>query len=557
MNLWGISMFWIEVFIMSIICVVFFVFSWKVILKYYFKIEKVTLDKDRGLVYKIANDDINKSLELIKELEHVVNEIKGSESLFSSDVRNMSLAHKQSILYKWVSYIKCYNGLNEILEKYKNEVILKGIEASHAKFINVLLVYAPTIAIRKNAVLLTSIIDKNKYLEPMLNESRPEYNISKKQYYYITQEITEISYMISLFRNKHYFDFMVNYYETYGYVRDDNEKELLDYASYNYLNVIKLVRNHSNILFNNTLDFFGKNVFDFWFPIQKWVAMSITGIDYSNRKEKYISNEDIKIIKEELLPGDVLLKRNNYQVTNIGLPGFWTHSGIYIGCLEELDEYFKDMPLENFSCVSEYIKTIYPKVYYDLVNKSNNVECIIEVIAPGVVINPLSAIAKVDYFSALRPKLSKEDKLKALFVAFDSLGKLYDYNFDIMTDNALFCSELIYKSYLCSSNKKGIKFNLEPKAGRLLLSPNSIIKKFDLEFGNEKAEFDFVVFYDGSEKERKAIRKSAMDLKATWKLSRLRIVKRRIILNTETRYPIVKLNLVLSKLRIILYGMFY
>ncbi len=53
----------------------------------------------------------------------------------------------------------------------------------------------------------------------------------------------------------------------------------------------------------------------------------------------------LDIIKEELLPGDILLKRNNYQLTNMGLPGFWTHSGIYIGSLEELDKYFMDMPL--------------------------------------------------------------------------------------------------------------------------------------------------------------------------------------------------------------------
>jgi len=511
-----------------------------------------------GLVHRTVSEEINKSLELIKELEHVMNEIQSSEGLFSSDIQNMSLAHKQSILDKWVSYVACYNGLNEIRKKYKNELILKHTEDSHTKFKNVLLIYASTIAIRKNSVLLANIIDKNKYLEPMLNESRPEYNINKKQYYYITQEITEISYMISLFRNKHYFDFMVNYYEAYGYERDERERELLHYASNNYLNVVKLVKNHRNIVFNNMLDFFGKNVFDFWFPFQKWVAISITGVDYSSRKEKYVSNEDIDIIKAELQPGDILLKRNNYQLTNIGLPGFWTHSGIYIGCLEELDKHFKDMPLGNYLCVSEYVKVNYPKVYDSLCDKSrNNRQYIIEVIAPGVVINPLDAIAKVDYFAALRPKLSKEDKLKALFAAFESLGKAYDYNFDIMTDNALFCSELIYKSYLCSSNKKGLTFNLEAKAGRLLLSPNSIIKKFDVEFDSENAEFDFVVFYDGNERERKAIRKDAKDLKITWKRSKWTIVKRRIILNTETRYPIVKINWVLSKLKFILYGMFY
>ena len=504
----------------------------------------------------IVNEEINQSLKLIKELEHVVNEIQKNKDLFNSDIQNMSLGDKKNILDNWVSYVGCYNGLNEIRQKYKNELRLKHREDSHTKFKNVLLIYSSTIAIRKNSVLLANIIDKNKYLESMLNESRPEYNINKKQYYYITQEITEISQMISLFRNKHYFDFMVNCYEVYGYESEESEERLLEYASYNYLNVIKLVKNHRNIVFNNMVQFFGKNVFDFWFPFQKWVAISITGVDYSSRKEKYVSNEDINIIKDELLPGDILLKRNNYQLTNLGLPGFWTHSAIYIGGLEKLDKYFVDMPLENFLCVSDYVKTIYPKVY-DILCDKNDSEYIIEVIAPGVVINPLDAIAKVDYFSALRPKLSKEDKLKALFTAFEYLGKLYDYNFDIMTDNALFCSELIYKSYLYSSNKKGLTFKLEHKAGRLLLSPNNIIKKFDTEFDSEDSEFDFVVFYDGSERERKAVRKSAKDLKGTWKLNNWTIVKRRIILNTEKRYPVVKINSALSKLRIILYGMFY
>ncbi len=548
-------MFWIKMFIMLITCIVFFVLTIKFILKDYFINEAEIKDKDMESLRTEVNADIDKSLDFISKLELVVKDIKQMESLFEWDIQNMSLAHKQNILNRWVSYVEYYNGLNEIRKKYKIGLIFKHTEDSHTKFNNVLLNYSSTIAIRKNSVALASIIEKNKYLESMLNESRPECNINKKQYYYITQEITEFSHMISLFKNKRYFDFMVSYNKVHGFCRDEKEKELLDYASSNYLNVIKLVRNHRSIVFNNVLDFFGKNVFDFWFPVQKWLAISITGVDYSSREEKYISNEDINTIKEELLPGDILLKRNNYQVTNIGIPGFWTHSGIYIGSLKQLDSYFKDMPLGDYLCASEYIKAIYPKVYDSLCNK-DNIEYIIEVIAPGVVINPLNAIAKVDYFSALRPKLSKKDKLEALFIAFESLGKVYDYNFDIMTDNALFCSELIYKSYLCSGNKKGIKFNLEPKAGRLLLSPNNIIKKFGEEFGSGNAEFDFVVFYDGNERERKAIRKSAVDLKKTWKLTRWIIVKNRIILNTERRYPVVKMNLVLSKLKIILLGMF-
>lgn len=539
-------------------CITFFVCTWSFVLKPHFRNENESHYVDMNLVYKTLNEEMEKSLDLIKKLEQVVSEIESSETLFSSDIQSMSLAHKQSILDKWVRYVECYNELNEIRKINKKELILNKSEDSRSKFKNVLLIYASTIAIRKNSVLLAKVIDKNKYLEPMLNESRPEYNVNKKQYYYMTQEITEIAYMISLFKNKHYFNFMVNYYEAYGYKREESEKCLLDYASHNYLNFLKLFRNHKGIFLNNVIDFFGKNAFDFWFPVQKWLAVSITGVDYSRRAEKYVSSEDICTIKKDLLPGDILLKRDNFQLTNMMMTGFWTHSGIYLGTFDELDVYFEDMPLGQCSCVSEYVKVVYPKVYESVCHKTKS-GCgyIIEVLAPGVVINPLESIAKVDYFSALRPKLSKEDKLKALFTAFESLGKPYDYNFDIMTDSALFCSELIYKAYLCSSNKQGVTFDLEPKAGRLLISPNSIIKKFDMEFNSKNSEFDFVLFYEGSEREKKAVIKSAKDLKETWKIAKWRTVKRKIVLGTETRYPVVKFNCAVTKLKIIFQGMFY
>ena len=112
------------------------------------------------LVHETVNEEIKKSLELIKELEHVMNEIQSNESLFISNIQNMSLCDKQSILDKWISYVKCYNELNYIREKYKNKLLLKNVLDSDNKYKNVLLIYASTIAIRKNSVLLAGVIDK-------------------------------------------------------------------------------------------------------------------------------------------------------------------------------------------------------------------------------------------------------------------------------------------------------------------------------------------------------------------------------------------------------------
>ena len=53
-----------------------------------------------GLVHGTVDEEIKKSLELIKELEHVMSEIQSNESLFISNIQNMSLVDKQNILDK-------------------------------------------------------------------------------------------------------------------------------------------------------------------------------------------------------------------------------------------------------------------------------------------------------------------------------------------------------------------------------------------------------------------------------------------------------------------------
>ena len=55
-----------------------------------------------GLVHGTVDEEIKKSLELIKELEHVMSEIQSNESLFISNIQNMSLVDKQNILDKWI-----------------------------------------------------------------------------------------------------------------------------------------------------------------------------------------------------------------------------------------------------------------------------------------------------------------------------------------------------------------------------------------------------------------------------------------------------------------------
>jgi len=233
------------------------------------------------------------------------------------------------------------------------------------------------------------------------------------------------------------------------------------------------------------------------FPVQKYIMVSISHIEFTKRKEKFITDADLKEIKACLEPGDILLKRNDWQATNLGISGFWTHTGLFIGDLEKMDKYFSDVEELKGKRFSDNLKKLNLEAYNSLLNKSEL--SVIESIEEGVVVKPISNIAKVDYFSAVRPRVSKEEKMKAIMKAYGFLGRPYDFFINMDSNDAFICTELIAKSF-----ESSINFEVEDKLGKKVILPNTIAKKFAQERKNKNRELDFVLFYDLDLKTRKA-----------------------------------------------------
>jgi Permuted papain-like amidase enzyme, YaeF/YiiX, C92 family len=246
------------------------------------------------------------------------------------------------------------------------------------------------------------------------------------------------------------------------------------------------------------------------FPVQKYVMVSITGMEFTKRKGKFITDIELKEIKRNLEPGDILLKRNDWQATNLGISGFWTHTGLYIGSLEELDNYFNDIKTLEGIRFSEKLREIDEKTYETLINNSEL--SVIEAIEEGVVVKPLSNIAKVDYFSAVRPRISKEEKLNAILKAFSFVGRPYDFYINMESNDAFICTEVIYKSF-----EKSITFEVEKKLDRKIVFPNSVVKKFAHERQKANRELDFVLFYDLDLKTRKAYKSNEIEFAKSYK----------------------------------------
>ncbi len=275
--------------------------------------------------------------------------------------------------------------------------------------------------------------------------------------------------------------------------------------SYHYLfkNIFSHII-HRGITYTHTLN---EGVADSWLPIQKTVFVDTIGnVHVGDRTEKFITSDDIETMKRILLPGDIFLARKNWYASNVGIPGFWTHAGLYTGTIEEMELYFGDIfPYVHegvrYTSFTELLTRAYPEAYaaYTQPDTYGHTPSVIESETKGTSIQSIEHSAHVDYFGVMRTPLPKKDILESLLRVFVHKGKPYDYEFSMLTKDSIFCSELVYDAYVPLSAKDGVIFPTSVVTGREIVSPNDIMKKFVDEYGTEEQELSFVYFLDGNE----------------------------------------------------------
>lgn len=242
--------------------------------------------------------------------------------------------------------------------------------------------------------------------------------------------------------------------------------------------------------FDEIINYFRQNVQK---KFQKEFLVLIKDVDFSFRKDKYLGAEELVRLKKYLLPCDIILRRNEMQLTNIGIPGFWTHSGIFIGSLSGLDNIFGGLAILNGQSPGAYIEENYPEVYNLLKDKT---DLVIEAISEGVVIKPLEHIANSDYLVVLRTQLNEEDRFKSLMTAFEYFNTPYDFLFDFSNDNELVCSELVYNSFRPHHDKSGVVFKMGEREGKPMLSPNDIARQYCSELKTPQPQLHMVYYFN-------------------------------------------------------------
>ncbi|HHH76171.1 MAG TPA: hypothetical protein ENL03_04015 [Phycisphaerae bacterium] len=199
------------------------------------------------------------------------------------------------------------------------------------------------------------------------------------------------------------------------------------------------------------------------------------------KRTNYISREQVENINELLQPGDIFLTRKNGYLSNAALPGFWSHSALYVGDNDDLEK----LSIADHPAIKKHT--------------ADSDGTIIEGVGDGVLFRSHIITAMSDYCVVLRPRLSDADKAKAIVRAFGHVGKEYDFDFDFTDSTKLVCSELIYDAF-----GGLVEFKLVDVMGADRLPCDEIVKMYIRKAGQADRQLDFVLFFDADVKAGKA-----------------------------------------------------
>ena len=261
-----------------------------------------------------------------------------------------------------------------------------------------------------------------------------------------------------------------------------------------------------------------------WFPVQRQMAQWMGKTKVYRHDAYLIQADQIAHLDPRLEPGDILLERREWYLTNIGIPGFWTHAALFIGSAEQREALSQAPDVQQWlarqgvGTIDELIENRYPQAFAGMLKPYSDgyPVRVIEAISAGVVMTSLEYSATCDSLAVLRPQLTQADRAAAVVRAMRFYGRPYDFDFDFVSDAQLVCTELIFKSYLAGKGAAGLTLPMEQVMGRIVTPANALAQQFDAVFGTDQQQMELVLFLDGMEKENRAVEADVRAFRQSW-----------------------------------------
>ncbi len=443
-------------------------------------------------------------------LDRLDAQVQGRFELFSKkEVRTYTPEEKQLLLTTWGAYFSYFSSLEQLRQRYWGFVTLPPTDDRHPW--GFLLTHSALTALLSHGLQFAEITQGNKQLETLFDEPNAEFGVPQASYANFKATAIHVSTSTQLMSGDAYAKLVQTKLK-----KDKNPDVQWAWQSLDACGKTArecLVRSGNKLFTANALDILKDSTTAAVFPVQKSFAEWFGDTRVARAGKPLMTKAALDQVIPLMLPGDVVVTRQNWFLSNIALPGFWPHAELYLGEPDDLKKYF-DTDLEVISWAqaqkektatfSELLSKRYPDKWRKYGGKDfqgHGPIRVIEAISEGVSFTSSDHAFGVDYLGVMRPRNSKLEKAKAILRAFEYQGRPYDFDFDFFSDASLVCSELVYKAYAPSAEMKGLKLDLVDVAGRRTLPANDLVKLYAKERGSPNRQLDFVAFVDGREKE--------------------------------------------------------
>ncbi len=436
------------------------------------------LEKDIESYYSLIEESLHHRTISLELFDRFQQDLKKNNYLSATNLNQFKQAIKVHLdlrkrLYQMVKARECWlisysslldqslveNGIKRTIS-IKPEVRMAGIMLSLSAALN----------LYDNYLLIVAMFQQEEQLRRIIDEPDKGFGLSSNQ-------LMDASLAFNSVINREKVKYAVKYYQKHikRYFPDDKIATKTDSTKNNltYLkNLIEqspsyqILQSHSSLSFlQKKIQFYTIASNDTLLKLEK-EGVNLLSLIFGNtvglvetRKGKLYQKKSIhKGLLQSLKPGDILLEKTPFRLTDQFIPGYWGHAAVWIGNEQEL----KVLGLWNNPLV---------KPWHEKIQQGHS---IVEALRSGVELDPLSHFMNIDDMVILRDNRMSSEQLRDVIInAFRQLGKAYDFNFDITTSDRIVCSELVYVSYL------HIKWPTEKTMGRYTISPDHIATKVE------------------------------------------------------------------------------
>ncbi len=376
-----------------------------------------------------ANVLREKTPAFVKEVKHALEKHKGALPAAYSITLAENIAEAQAIRSSLFQYALLHrNALYRVDDNTDNSELLNSI----------LISMSAALALFDNSAFMQAQFSGERILQNKLNEAYPELGIEKDYYKDSVMRANTLTYRTTITDAIRFFDnnqeniahHLVhadkNIHGLYAYIEESPARKQLGGET-----IFRQIADQLGALIKRSTTESIQQMGQLKFLTSKVVGNSLGAVRWRTGKFKN-DQEFLTTLSATLQPGDILLEKTPFALTDKTIPGHFGHVAIYIGTVEQL----RALGALNLNSVQSRITEL----------ETGHV--VLEALRGGVALNTLEHFMNIDDIAVLRPsQLTNDEIKKSIGLALTHFGKRYDFNFDVNTTDTIVCSELIYAAY--------------------------------------------------------------------------------------------------------------